>query len=447
MNIITIFQSIDQFCVWFNSFVTVPATLLFFGAAVILTIKTGFIQFRGFPHFITLLFKGLKREKEHDGHGRVATIDSFHALFTAMASTIGMGNVVGPSVAIMVGGPGALFWLLVYIFFGAATKFVEVTFALHTRVQTTRGLIGGPMEYLKLVHPFLAYWYTVVMIFLFMSWSSLQANTLASVFSLEGMSSYYVGIALASVVLFVISGGARRVGDVASALVPLMFTLYVLFAAGILISSGSALQQAIALVFNSAFNGASAVGGFAGASVLMAMKEGIYRSIFITEAGLGTSSIAHAIADTKRPVDQGLLALFSMISDALLVSLSGLIVLVTGVWQTGAFRSTLIYEAFKIHSPQFGKLVLLVSIALFVVTTVIGNTFNGTQSFSALFRRHSLLRWYIRLTALGILAGALLPVQSMWNVMDVLLTLVAIPNIIGLLILSFTHANVLRLKE
>ncbi len=445
MNV-SAFNYIDQFCIWFTSIFTVPATLLFFGTALFLTIKTGFVQFRGFPRFLDLVFKGLSRKKEHDTHGRVSTIDSFQALFTAMASTIGMGNVVGPSVAIMVGGPGALFWLLVCIFFGAATKFTEVTFALHTRVQTPRGLIGGPMEYLKLVHPYLAYWYTLVMIFLFMSWSSLQANTLASVFSLEGVSPYYVGIALACIMLFVISGGARRVGDVASALVPLMFALYVLFAAGILIINGGMLKQAIMLVFSSAFSGAAAVGGFAGATVLRAMREGIYRSIFITEAGLGTSSIPHAIADTKRPTDQGLLALFSMMSDAVLVSLSGLIVLVTGVWHTGAFRSTLIYEAFKMHSPQLGKLVLLLSITLFVVTTVIGNTFNGTQSFSSLFRRHSWLRWYIRFTALGIVAGAMLPVQSMWNVMDVLLTLVAIPNIIGLLILSFTHASVLRLK-
>ena len=284
------------------------------------------------------------------------------------------------------------------------------------------------------------------MIFLFMSWSSLQANTLASVFSLEGVEPYYVGIVLACIMLFVISGGARRVGDVASALVPLMFVLYVLFSASILIINGGMIKQAIALVFSSAFTGAAAVGGFAGATILSAMREGIYRSIFITEAGLGTSSIPHAIADTKRPTDQGLLALFSMMSDALLVTLSGLIVLLTGVWHIGIFRSTLIYEAFKMHSPQLGKFVLLISITLFVVTTVIGNTFNGTQSFSALFRRSLWLRWYIRFTALGIVAGALLPVQSMWNIMDVLLTLVAIPNIIGLLILSFTHASVLRIK-
>ena len=346
MNIFHWLNLVDQFCVWFTSFFTVPATLLFFGAAVILTIQTGFMQFRGFPRFLSLLFKGLNRKKEHDSHGRVSTIDSFHALFAAMASTIGMGNVVGPSVAIMVGGPGALFWLLVYIFFGAATKFVEVTFALYTRVETPRGLIGGPMEYLKLVHPLLAYWYTSVMIFLFMSWSSLQSNTLSSVLALENMPPYYVGITLAVIMLFVISGGARRVGDVASALVPLMFTLYVLFAAAILLTNIAALKQAIYLVFSYAFHGTAAVGGFAGATVLIAMREGIYRSIFITEAGLGTSSIPHAVADTKKPTDQGLLALFSMISDAILVSLSGLIVLVTGVWQSGTLEA----HSFMKHS-------------------------------------------------------------------------------------------------
>lgn len=436
---------LDNFCRTFNSFFAIPATILFFVVAVFLTFKTGFIQFRGFPRFIRILF-GKEDDNAQSVRSSKSTISSYHALFAAMASTIGMGNVVGPSVAIMIGGPGALFWLLIYIFFGSATKFAEVTFAVATRKETPRGLIGGPMQYLSILSPYLSLWYSVIMIFLFMSWSSLQSNTLAAVLHFESISPLYVGVALASIALFVVTGGAKRVGDVASTLVPLMFVLYVSFALFIILANPAALFAAIKQVLHFAFTRSAGHGAFLGAGVMAAMQHGIYRSIFITEAGLGTSSIPHAMADVKHPVDQGLLALFSMASDALLATLSGLIVLVTGVWQTGIFRSTLIYEAFAVNAPWYGKYVLLISIGLFVVTTVIGNTFNGMQSLSSF----ASLRWvraYVRITGLAIFAGALLPVQSMWNIMDVLLTLAAIPNVIGLVVLTLKFPDTLRLSK
>lgn len=444
--IINCLRAADAFCIWFNTFFAIPSTILFFGVAIALTVMTGFVQFRGFRRFITLVTRGFARSQEHDAKGRVTTISSFHALFAAMASTIGMGNVVGPSVAIMVGGPGALFWLLTYIFFASASKFTEVTFALKTRIETSRGLIGGPMQYLRLISPFLAIWYTSVMVFLFMSWSSLQANTLASILAQEGIHPFVVGLLLMIIVVMVLKGGAARVGDVASKLVPFMFVLYVGFALGILLMNLSAVGAAVQMIAHSIFTPASALGGFAGASVLTAMQTGIYRSILITEAGVGTSSITHAMADAKNPTDQGLLALYSMASDAILSTLSGLLVLVTGVWTTGAFRSTLIYEAFAFNAPVYGKYVLIISVALFVITTVIGNTFNGMQSFASL-SRYRFVRWYLVASALAVLAGAILPVQFMWNIMDVLLTLVAIPNVVGLLLLAIKHPQVLKLPE
>lgn len=434
---------INKACATFNALFALPSTILFFLAALFLTVKTGFLQIRGLPRFISLLRNGFKREQEHDTSGKITTISSFHALFAAMASTIGMGNIVGPSVAIMVGGPGALFWLLTYIFFGAATKFTEVTLAMKTRVQTSAGLVGGPMEYLKYVSPFLARWYGVVMTLLFVSWSSLQSNTLAAILWYQHVPPFYVGILLGMIVLAVVGGGAARVGIVASKLVPVMFVLYVGFSLLIVCSDPIAVFHAIKLVCTSAFSYSAPVGAFLGASVATAMQQGIYRSIFITEAGLGTSSIAHAMSDAKSPTDQGLLALFSMISDAILSLLSGLIVLVTGVWTSGIFRSTLIYEAFQIYAPTYGKYILLMSIGLFVVTTVIGNTFNGRQSFASIVSSVG-AHWYIRLSALAICAGALLPVQFMWNVMDVLLTLVAVPNIVGLIILSYKYKKILK---
>jgi AGCS family alanine or glycine:cation symporter len=431
MELLAFFKSI-------NSMFALPSTILFFGTGIILTLKTGFIQIRAFPRFIRLITRGVAQEKQR------GTINSFHALFTAMATTIGMGNIVGPSIAIVAGGPGALFWLLVYIFFGSVTKFTEVTFALTTRVKMADGyVVGGPMEYLKQVSPALASWYTSVMIFLFAGWSAAQANTLAQVFAKEAVPCWVIGLALAAVVLLVLRGGAQRVGATASKLVPLMFVLYITFALIILCKDLHALKAAIKLVVYSIFSPAAAVGGFVGATVFTAMRAGIFKAIFITEAGVGTSSIAHAVADTKRATDQGVLALYSMMSDAFLCTVSGLLVLVTGVWMTSEFKSTLVYDAFKLHAPGFGSFVLLASITLFVVTTVIGNSFNGMQNFASCLP-HKGIKWYLAFTMLAIFLGSLMRVALVWEMMDTFLVLIAVPNLIGLLILAFRQPDVLR---
>ncbi len=351
---------------------------------------------------------------------------------------------MGPSIAIIAGGPGALFWLLVYIFFGSVTKFVEVTFALETRETLPNGkVVGGPIQYLRVVSTFLSRWYGSVIIFLFVGWCGLQSNTLAQIFAQEGVPEWYVGLILSAIVLTVISGGAKRVGQVASKLVPFMFFFYVLFAVLILFRDLGVLRAALTQVFTSIFVGMAPIGGFLGASVFQAMRHGVYRGIFITEAGLGTSSIPHAVADTKNPTDQGILAMYSTIAEAFLSILSGLLVLVTGVWLHGDFRSTLIYEAFKMNAPVLGQFVLLVSISLFVLTTVIGNSFNGRQSFSSLFGQ----RWlgvYTSCLLLVIFAGSIMEVHLVWEIMDTLLALIAIPNLIGITLLAFRKPEVLK---
>lgn len=433
-----------SFLKWINCTVfAFPTTILFLGVAIILTLKTRFIQIRAFPYFVRLLTKGFARRKRKKEKGAMKTISSFHALFTAMATTIGMGNVVGPSIAIMIGGPGALFWLLVYIFFGAVTKFAEVTFALFSRIKTADGhIIGGPMQYLKGISPILAGWYSVVMLFLFAGWSGLQANTLANIFALENVPQWHTGIILAILVFVVMRGGAKRVGMVASRLVPIMFLLYVSFALLILFKDYLAVLSAIKLVARHIFSPAAPIGGFLGASLFKAIHSGIYKGIFVTEAGIGTASIPHSIADTKYPVDQGILAMFSMLVDAFLCSLSGLLVLVTGVWMRGEFRSTLMYEIFKMNSPAVGRIVLLISIALFVFTTIIGNCFNGTQSFAAL-TKHRWVKSYIIFALVAIFFSSLMQMRLMWEMMDILLMLAAIPNVIGILILTFKKPKVL----
>jgi AGCS family alanine or glycine:cation symporter len=434
-----------SFFTWINEAVlAIPATLLFFGVGVVLTLKTGFLQFRGFPRFIRLLTSGIKGKGKFDESGEKRTINPFHALFAAMSTTIGMGSIVGPSVAIMAGGPGALFWMIVYIFFGAATKFTEVAFALHTRIQSEDGrVIGGPMQYLYSVNVWLARWYGAAMIFLFAGWCSLQSNTLATIYAQESVPKWGVGLGLAVLSWLVLNGGAQRVGALASKLVPFMFVLYISCSLFILLSDLSAFVNALALIAHSILRPVSALGGFFGATIFQAMRAGMHRGVFITEAGLGTSSIPHAVADTKNPIDQGLLAMFSGIADIILSFLSGMLVLVTGVWISGDFRSTLIYEAFKLKAPAVAQVALLISISLFIITTVIGNSFNGSQSFASMTNNRGTKLYMMFLTTV-IFLGALMPVPLIWAMMDTISTFVAVPNLIGILILAFRKPHVIK---
>lgn len=436
-----------NFFKWLNDSVfAIPCTVLFFGAGIWLTIKTGFLQIRGLPKFISLITQGIARKKDQGQVGEMRTMDSIHALFTAMATTIGIGNVVSPSLAIMVGGPGALFWLLLYIIIGSATKFTEVVFALHTRIKTEDGnIIGGPMQYLKGVSSWMAMWYGLAMALLMAGWSAVQTNTLASILAHESIPQWVTGASLALFVLIVLKGGATRVGNVASKLVPIMFVSYVTYAIIILCQDFGALAHAFTLIFSDILSPQAAVGGFAGVTLFQAMRTGIYRGIFITESGLGTSSIPHAMADAQKPTDQGILAMFSAGADAFLSLLSGLIVLVTGVWMQGEFRGTLVYEAFRMHSPIVGRLILTFSIGLFALTTVMGNSFNGRQSFAAI-TRYRWLTHYVLFTVLTIFIGSQLHAKLVWEMMDTVLIFVAIPNLIGILYLAHKNPELLKVK-
>lgn len=435
--------SCHSFVFAIKTYLAIPSIILFLGTAIILTLKTGFIQIRAFPKFLNLLFKGVKEHK--DAH--VKTISPFQALFTAMATTIGMGNIVGPSMAISIGGPGALFWLILYIFFGSVTKFIEVTFSVESRTTSEKGdIIGGPSQYLKKVTPLLGNWYALLTIFLFTGWSSIQVNTVSCIWAQEGVPNWITGVIIVAILLAVVLGGVTRIGSVASKLVPIKFVLYITFVLLILFKDLGALRQALLLVFKCAFNPEAACGAIAGVTLLQAMREGIYKSIFITEAGVGTSSIAHALSDVKNPIDQGILAMFSGLADMLLCTLSGLLTLVTSVWTSGKLSNTLIYEAFKMHSPVAGgEYVLLISVFLFVMTALIGNTFNGSQSFAS-FTKYRYMNLYFVVAALIAFSGSLIAMPFLWDFMDIILFLVAAPNLIGLLILAYKYPKTIEYK-
>lgn len=434
-----------DFFTWFEDLISIPAVIVFLGSAIILTIKIGFLQCTGLRKLFSLLKNGIPHS--HELQSAMHTINPFHALFAAMGTTIGMGNLTGPPMAIFVGGPGALLWLMIYIFFSSATKFVEVCFAIHTRTKTEGGhIIGGPMRYLEVVHPYLARWYAVVMLFVFISWSTAQSNTLAHVFAREGIPQWITGSVLSLFTYIVLSGGSKRFGEFASRLVPFMFLFYVTFALYFLFQDIHALKKAIWLIVESAFSPAAALGGAVGATMYQAMRSGLYKGVFICEAGMGTSSIPHAVADVKYPTDQGVLAMYSMISDALLSMISGLLVLITGVWTQGVYRPTLLYEVFALQSPLLGRPVLLITMTLFVFTTLIGNSYNGRQVFASLTK----FRWvmgYVATTMILIFVSALMDAKFVWKFMEFLFPFVAIPHLVGLLILAFRYPEVLKVRE
>lgn len=425
----------------------IPTTMLFFAVSIYLTFKTRFLQIRALPRCVSLIKDGLARSTTDSNQQQIQTIDAFHALFTAMATTIGIGNLVGPTVAIFCGGPGALFWLLAYTILGSVTKFTEVTFAMITRERTPDGhIIGGPMQYLKQIHRSWSAWYAHIMIVLFIGWSMVQANTLAAIFAQEHIPEWVTGIALACFTAIILMGGAQRVGLIASKLVPIMFVFYLIFALFILFKDVAALKAAFGLICNCISKPAAPIGGFLGASICQAMSHGVYRGVYITEAGLGTSSIAHAMADAKRPTDQGILAMYSMAADAILSLISGLLVLVTGVWHQGMFRSTLIYEAFKAHAPGLGQVVLIISISLFVLTTIIGNSFNGRQTAASIMGTRG-MHYYLAATVILIFIGSMVHVAMAWLMMDIVTTFVAIPNLIGICILAHRRSRDLEINN
>ncbi len=430
-----------------NSLLAIPTTIVFMSVAVILTFKTRFVQIRALHRFWKILGSQYRTKKYNTADisdKKLKTISPIQALFTAMTTTIGMGNIVGPTMAIAVGGPGALFWLIVYILLSMVVKFVEVTFSVYSRSVTKTGeIIGGPAQYLKIISPKLASWYAISTMFLFVGWCGLQTNTLASIYSRENIPLWLTGILASVLVLVVVLGGIKRIGSMASKIIPFVFVLYVSYTLVILLKDPVLLSKSINLVFTHIFSPCAALGGFLGATVFVALKEGVYKSVFITESGLGTSAIAHAFSDIDKPSDQGILAMFSGFANIFLCTLSGLLAITTKTWTNATFSSALVYDAFSQNSQFFGKFILLLSVTIFVIITIVGNTFNGGQSFASIWG-YKFIKLYYIFAALVTFAGAMCDVPLIWAIMDIILALVALPNVISILILAIKYPKIIK---
>ncbi len=426
-----------------NSFVWGPIMLtLLVGTGVYLTFRCGFVQFLQLPQALKLVFSKSSAEG-------VGDISPFQALTTALAATIGTGNIAGVATAIFLGGPGAIFWMWVCAVFGMATKYGEAVLAVKYRHMLPDGTMqGGPMRYIA---DGLG-WKWLGMVFAscgaiaaFGIGSMVQSNSVALALDASwGVPSIATGLVLAVLTGVVIIGGIKRIGKVTAKLVPAMALFYVLGALIIIILNIEKLPEAFALIFSHAFAPASAAGGFAGATVSAAMRFGIARGIFSNEAGLGSAPIAHAAARTNNPVQQGLIAMTGVFFDTIIVcTMTALVIIMTGAWQSGETSSALTHLAFNSGLPGTGGLIVTVGLAVFAYSTMIGWAYYGEECIEYLFGIKARTP-YRYLFCLVIFLGAFQKVGFVWDFSDTMNGAMAIPNLIGLLGLSGVLAKVTR---
>jgi AGCS family alanine or glycine:cation symporter len=408
--------------------------ILLMGTGLLLTVVTGFVQIRHFPDSLREVLGKLF----HHGPGE-GTVTPFQALSTALASTVGVGNIAGVCTAIFLGGPGAVFWLWVSGLLGMATKFAEVAVALRYRQPDRDGVMRGGAMYVLAKHlkmPWLGKIFALLTATAaFGIGNMVQANSVAdAVRSSLGVPAWITGVVLAAVTALVILGGIKRIAEFTQLLVPFMCILYILGALAILVRFAGEIPAAIVLVLESAMSGHAAAGGFAGATVVAAMRYGVARGLFSNEAGLGSAPMVHASAVTDHPVRQALYGIFEVFVDTMVVCLlTGFVVLVTGAWQSGDTGAALAGRAFSIGLPgTAGHLVVSTGLILFAFSTVIGWAFYGETGITFLFGAGAALPYRL-LWIVFVYLGAVGQLHLIWDIADTLNGLMAIPNLIGVL--------------
>lgn len=422
-----------------NGFIWGPVMLVFLmGTGIYFTVGTKFLQLNKFNYIMKNTIMKVFKNEERIGEG---DISPFQALTTALAATVGTGNIAGVATAIVLGGPGAIFWMWVSAFFGMMTKFAEVVLAVHYREKNAAGnWVGGPMYYIT--NGLKLKWLGVVFsifgaLAAFGIGNLVQANSVAAALeSTFKVPPIITGILLAICAGLVIIGGITRIAKFTEKLVPIMAALYILGATIVLILNITAIPEAIVLIVKSAFTVQSAVGGFVGATMMKAMRYGVARGVFSNEAGLGSAPIAHAAAQTDHPVQQGLWGVFEVFADTIVIcSLTALVILTSGLWTSGVSGAALTTDAFNATLPGIGGIIVAVGILLFAFSTMISWSYYGEKCTEYLFGTKFNKTYRIIFIPL-IIVGAVGQLDVIWNIADTLNGLMAIPNLIGLVGLS-----------
>jgi AGCS family alanine or glycine:cation symporter len=383
-------------------------------------------------------------------NGRSATgaesdgeIPPFQALMTALSATVGTGNIAGVATAVFLGGPGALFWMWLTALVGMATKYSEAVLAVRFREVDERGsYVGGPMYYIR--NGLGKKWAWLGVLFAIFAaiagfgiGNTVQANSVADVMETTfGLPHWISGIILMVLVGMVLIGGIRRIGQVASALVPLMALSYLIAGLVVLAINYADIPAAFALIFEHAFSPIAAEGGFAGAAVWAAIRFGVARGVFSNEAGLGSAPIAHAAAQTKNPINQGMVAMLGTFIDTIIIcTITGLVIITSGAWTSGESGAALTSMAFAQALPGVGDYVVAIALAVFAFTTLLGWSFYGERSIEFLFGVKAIVPYRVA-WILAIPIGATVNLGLVWLVADTLNAMMALPNLIALLLLS-----------
>ena len=437
-----------------NNFIWgLPAMICIIGVGLYLSIRTRFLQIRKLPYSIHVtLGRMFKKRDASDG-----AITPFQAVCTALAATVGTGNIAGVAGAIAIGGPGSVFWMWVSAFLGMCTKFSEVTLAVHFRETNQHGeLVGGPMYYIK--NGLGKKWHWLAVLFstfgiftVFGTGNATQVNTITTavnsallsynVISEEsvGISSLIMGIALAVIVALVLLGGIKRIGSVTEKLVPFMALLYIVLALGVIFLNLDRVPAVFSSIFYGAFNPSAVTGGIVG-SFFVSMKRGVSRGIFSNEAGLGTGSIAHACADTKKPVKQGLFGIFEVFTDTIIIcTLTALVILCSGVpIQYGqAAGAELTILGFTSTYGSWISVFTAIALCCFAFSTIIGWGLYGARCIEFLFSERTIKPFMIVYSLVAVL-GATMDLGLLWSIADTFNGLMAIPNLIAVFLLSGT---------
>ena len=427
-------ETIERWNGWLNGYVWGPPMIvLLIGTGVVLTFLTGGVQFRR----LGLAVREVMGRRSH--RGAAGSVTPFQAVTTALASTVGTGNIAGVATAIFLGGPGALLWLWVSGLFGMCTKFAEIVVALNYRERDATAIFrGGAMYTLRkgLGWPWLGGLFALLTsVAAFGIGNMVQANSVAdSLAASFGIPPTITGVILMVLTASVLIGGIRRIGEVAHVLVPVMSVMCVIGGLVILAAHVGEIPEAVQLVFQGAFTGTAATGGFAGSTVALALRHGVARGLFSNEAGLGSAPMVHAAATTDHPVRQGLYGIFEVFIDTIVVcSVTGLAILVTGVWDDGSNGAALSGAAFQQGLPgAFGDVIVTTSIVLFAFSTIIGWSYYGETAIVYLVGTRAQapyrLAWVV-----FIYFGATGSLQLIWSIADTLNGLMAIPNLISVL--------------
>ncbi|EPD87839.1 alanine/glycine:cation symporter family protein [Streptococcus sp. HPH0090] len=412
-----------------------PLLILLVGTGIYLTLRLGLLQILRLPKAFQLIFTKDK------GHGDVS---SFAALCTALAATVGTGNIIGVATAIKVGGPGALFWMWMAAFFGMATKYAEGLLAIKYRTKDDHGAVaGGTMHYILLGmgekwRP-LAIFFAIagVLVALMGIGTFTQVNSITeSVQNTASIDPAITAIVLSIFVGIAVFGGLKSISKVSTTVVPFMAIIYILGTLTVIFFNIDKVPATISLVLTSAFSPIAAVGGFAGASVRMAIQNGVARGVFSNESGLGSAPIAAAAAKTNEPVEQGLISMTGTFIDTLIIcTLTGLTILVTGVWNGNLDGVALTQSAFSTVFSYFGPALLTIFLVLFAFTTILGWNYYGERCFEFLFGVRFIWLYRVVFVAM-VLLGGFIELDMVWVIADIVNALMALPNLIAILTLS-----------